>query len=69
MQTSQPFPSLELEWFTTTVFNNGVDLYRAKEDKLSRKWIEIAFNMARYHKDGGQLERILQEHYTHLKWD
>ncbi|KAI1873577.1 hypothetical protein JX265_005199 [Neoarthrinium moseri] len=67
--TEKPFPKLELEWFATTAFNQGVDYYEAHEDELSKKWISQAFTLAHYHRDGGVLEKALQEHHTRLKWD
>ncbi|KAI1866259.1 uncharacterized protein JN550_007647 [Neoarthrinium moseri] len=67
--TEKPFPKLELEWFATTAFNQGVDYYEAQEDELSKKWISQAFTLAHYHRDGGFLEKALQEHHTRLKWD
>ncbi|RYP76844.1 hypothetical protein DL771_001580 [Monosporascus sp. 5C6A] len=63
------FPPLELEWLITTAFNHGVDLYCNDESELSKKWIVHAFTLAHYHQDGGDLEALLQERYTKLKWD
>ncbi|RYP55629.1 hypothetical protein DL769_010097 [Monosporascus sp. CRB-8-3] len=63
------FPPLELEWLTTTAFNHGIDLYCNDESELSKNWIAHAFTLAHYHQDGGDLEALLQERYTKLKWD
>ncbi|KAI1084000.1 meiosis protein SPO22/ZIP4 like-domain-containing protein [Whalleya microplaca] len=63
------FPPLELEWFITTAFNHGVELFGANEDELSKRWIAHAFTLAHYHQDGGDLERELQKRHTNLKWD
>ncbi|KAI1506177.1 meiosis protein SPO22/ZIP4 like-domain-containing protein [Biscogniauxia marginata] len=63
------FPALELEWFTTTAFNHGVDLYSSHDDDQSKKWLAHAFTLAHYHQDGGVLEQQLQEKHTNLKWD
>ncbi|KAI0008433.1 meiosis protein SPO22/ZIP4 like-domain-containing protein [Xylariaceae sp. FL0662B] len=65
----EPFPPLELEWFITTAFNHGVELFGANEDELSKRWIAHAFTLAHYHQDGGDLERELQKRHTNLKWD
>ncbi|RYP44678.1 hypothetical protein DL768_008881 [Monosporascus sp. mg162] len=63
------FPPLELEWLIITAFNHGVDLYCNDESELSKNWIAHAFTLAHYHQDGGDLEALLQERYTKLKWD
>ncbi|KAI0182027.1 hypothetical protein GGR52DRAFT_584449 [Hypoxylon sp. FL1284] len=65
----KPLPSAEVEWFITTAFNNGVDLFGAKEDDLSKRWIAHAFTLAHYHEDGGDLERELHKRQINLKWD
>jgi hypothetical protein len=58
-----------MEWFISTTFNHGIDLYGSHEDELSNEWIAHAFTLAHYHQDGGELERQLQEKHTTLKWD
>ncbi|RYP22519.1 hypothetical protein DL765_001577 [Monosporascus sp. GIB2] len=63
------FPPLELEWLITTAFNHGIDLYCSDESELSKNWIAHALTLAHYHQDGGDLEALLQERYTKLKWD
>ncbi|KAI1431325.1 meiosis protein SPO22/ZIP4 like-domain-containing protein [Xylaria sp. CBS 124048] len=63
------FPPLELEWITITAFNHGVDLYGNHEDELSKAWISHAMTLAHYLRDGGEMERQLQDKYTKLKWD
>jgi hypothetical protein len=60
---------VELEWFTVTAFNHGVDLYGSHEEELSKAWILHALTLAHYLRDGGELERQLQDRYTKLKWD
>ncbi|KAI1210704.1 uncharacterized protein F4807DRAFT_56418 [Annulohypoxylon truncatum] len=67
--TQKPIPSQEVEWFATTAFNHGVDLYGVNEDELSRKWVSHALTLAHYHQDGGDLERELQKRQISLKWD
>ncbi|KAI2778846.1 SPO22-domain-containing protein [Daldinia loculata] len=67
--SEKPIPSLEVEWFTTTAFNHGVDLYGINEDELSKQWIAHALTLAHYHEDGGDLERELQKRQISLKWD
>lgn len=67
-QTDKPFPPVELEWLVTTAFNHGVDLYVSNDDVNSEKWIGHAFNLASSLKDGGVLEKQLQDHYTRLTW-
>lgn len=69
IQTQNPIPPLELEWFVTTAFNHGVDLFGAHEDELSKKWISHALTLAHYHQDGGELEQELQKRQINLKWD
>ncbi|KAI0601756.1 meiosis protein SPO22/ZIP4 like-domain-containing protein [Biscogniauxia sp. FL1348] len=69
VETQNLFPPLELEWFTTTAFNHGVDLYSSHDDELSKQWLAHAFTLAHYHQDGGVLEQQLQEKHTNLKWD
>ncbi|KAI3327671.1 SPO22-domain-containing protein [Xylariaceae sp. AK1471] len=63
------FPPRELEWITITAFNHGVDLYGSHEDELSKAWVSHALTLAHYLRDGGELERQLQDKYTKLKWD
>ncbi|KAI0539329.1 meiosis protein SPO22/ZIP4 like-domain-containing protein [Xylaria digitata] len=63
------FPPIELEWIIITAFNHGVELYAIKEDELSKAWISHAFTIAHYFRDGGELERQLQDKYTTLKWE
>ncbi|KAF2968484.1 hypothetical protein GQX73_g5062 [Xylaria multiplex] len=63
------FPHIELEWIIITAFNHGVELYATKEDELSKAWISHALTIAHYFRDGGELERQLQDKYTTLKWD
>ncbi|KAI1128228.1 meiosis protein SPO22/ZIP4 like-domain-containing protein [Nemania abortiva] len=63
------FPPTELEWIAITAFNHGVDLYGIHEDELSKAWISHALTMAHYLRDGGELERQLQDKYTKLNWD
>ncbi|KAI2473487.1 meiosis protein SPO22/ZIP4 like-domain-containing protein [Annulohypoxylon bovei var. microspora] len=65
----KPIPPQEIEWFTTTAFNHGVDLYGVNEDEPSRKWVSHALTLAHYHKDGGVLEQELQKRQISLKWD
>ncbi|KAH9898758.1 meiosis protein SPO22/ZIP4 like-domain-containing protein [Xylariomycetidae sp. FL2044] len=67
--TMKACSALDTEWFATTAFNHGIDLYGNHEDELSKKWIAHAFTLAHYHQDGGDLERLLQEKHTKLKWD
>ncbi|KAI0843290.1 meiosis protein SPO22/ZIP4 like-domain-containing protein [Hypoxylon sp. FL0890] len=67
--SQKPIPHQEVEWFTTTAFNHGIDLYGVNEDELSKKWIENALTLAHYHQDGGDLERELQKRQISLKWD
>lgn len=69
MQSPKPLPAVEVEWFTTTAFNHGVDLFGVKEDDLSKKWIAHALTLAHYHEDGGDLEQELQKRQISLKWD
>ncbi|KAJ8131120.1 hypothetical protein O1611_g2505 [Lasiodiplodia mahajangana] len=63
------FPPIELEWITITAFNHGVELYGIHEDELSKAWTSHALSIAHYLRDGGELERQLQDRYTKLKWD
>ncbi|KAL7624282.1 sporulation-specific protein 22 [Parahypoxylon ruwenzoriense] len=67
--SQKPIPSREVEWFTTTAFNHGVDLFGVNEDELSKKWIDHALTLSHYHQDGGDLERELQKRQINLKWD
>ncbi|KAI1106803.1 SPO22-domain-containing protein [Jackrogersella minutella] len=67
--SQKPIPPEEVEWFTTTAFNHGVDLYGASEDELSKKWISNALTLAHYYQDDGDLERELQKRQIGLKWD
>ncbi|KAI5864321.1 meiosis protein SPO22/ZIP4 like-domain-containing protein [Durotheca rogersii] len=59
----------EVEWFATTAFNHGVDLFGVNEDELSKQWIGHALTLAHYHQDGGDLERELQKRQVNLRWD
>ncbi|OTA65448.1 SPO22-domain-containing protein [Hypoxylon sp. EC38] len=68
-ESQQPIPPQEVEWFTTTAFNHGVDLYGVNEDELSKQWIAHALTLAHYHQDGGDLERELQKRQISLNWD
>ncbi|KAI2642013.1 hypothetical protein GGS21DRAFT_286435 [Xylaria nigripes] len=63
------FPPMELEWIIITIFNHGIDLYGNHEDELSRVWISHAMTLAHYRRDGGEMERQLQDKYTKLRWD
>ncbi|KAI1139503.1 SPO22-domain-containing protein [Hypoxylon sp. FL0543] len=65
----KPVPPQEVEWFITTAFNHGVDLYGVNQDELSKKWIAHALTLAHYHQDGGDLEGELQRRQISLKWD
>ncbi|KAI2632324.1 hypothetical protein GGR54DRAFT_30058 [Hypoxylon sp. NC1633] len=67
--SQKPIPPQELEWFATTAFNHGVDLFGAHEDELSKQWVFHALTLAHYHEDGGELERELQKRQISLKWD
>ncbi|KAI1381648.1 hypothetical protein F4677DRAFT_440862 [Hypoxylon crocopeplum] len=67
--SQKPIPPQELEWFTTTAFNHGVDLFGAHEDEFSKRWVAHALTLAHYHQDGGDLERELQKRQISLKWD
>ncbi|KAI1417997.1 meiosis protein SPO22/ZIP4 like-domain-containing protein [Hypoxylon sp. FL1857] len=67
--SQKPIPPQEVEWFITTAFNHGVDLYGVNEDELSRKWIGYAISLAHYHQDGGDLETELQKRQISLNWD
>ncbi|KAI0101809.1 meiosis protein SPO22/ZIP4 like-domain-containing protein [Nemania sp. FL0031] len=63
------FPPTELEWIAITAFNHGVELYGIHEDELSKAWTSHALSIAHYLRDGGELERQLQDKYTTLNWD
>ncbi|KAI1474952.1 SPO22-domain-containing protein [Daldinia eschscholtzii] len=67
--SKRPIPPLEVEWFTATAFNHGVDLYGINEDELSKQWIAHALTLAHYHEDGGDMERELQKRQISLKFD
>ncbi|KAF2090252.1 SPO22-domain-containing protein [Saccharata proteae CBS 121410] len=63
------YPSEELEWLATTVFNRAVDLYCANDDGGCRLWAEKALGLAVLVVDGGALHRLLQQKYSGLRWE
>ncbi|KAI1809954.1 meiosis protein SPO22/ZIP4 like-domain-containing protein [Poronia punctata] len=65
----RPFPDIELEWITITVFNHGVDLSYSHEEELSKAWTSHSLTLAHQLQDGGKLERKIQQNLTMLKWD
>ena len=58
-----------MEWFIATAFNHGLDLHAGNHASLSKKWVGLALTMAHYFRDGGKMERMLQERCEKIKWD
>jgi len=44
--TTKSYPSEELEWLATSLFNLAVDLYVAERENLAKKWAEKALEVA-----------------------
>ena len=65
-QNRMPYPSEELEWISTTLFNRAVDYYVVEQEELAKKWatkaVEVADVLALQRLgDGGSLTRTLRE--------
>ncbi|WEW57166.1 sporulation-specific protein 22 [Emydomyces testavorans] len=63
------YPEEELEWLSTTAFNQAIDFYLASDDGASRRWYGKALDLARLLSDNGSLWHTLQEKYERLSWD
>ncbi|KAK2758343.1 hypothetical protein FQN54_004191 [Arachnomyces sp. PD_36] len=66
--SSSAYPEEELEWLSTTAFNKGVDFYLESADTESRRWVQMALDLARVMRDGGLL-RVLKAKAEELEWD
>ena len=69
------YPSEELEWLATTLFNLAVDFYVAGSAEMAKKWackaVEVADvleNGERGTGDGGMLARVLRGKIAELGW-
>ena len=67
--TVSPYPTEELEWLSTTLFNLAVDLYVAEKEPLAKNWagkaVEVA-DMLSAGGDGGLLVRVLRSKIADL---
>lgn len=67
-QSSDHYPSVELEWLATTSFNLAVDYYLQEVDPKAKAWAEKALSLTEWAEDGGQLKDALTERYSKLVW-
>ncbi|KAL3427171.1 hypothetical protein PVAG01_00680 [Phlyctema vagabunda] len=67
-KSEQPYPSEELEWIVTRVFNRAVDLYITEDEDACKRWADKAISIAHYHNDGGALEKLLQDKFLLLSF-
>lgn len=68
IQTAKPFPDDEMHWFATTAYERSIAYNQSREDELCRKWMNHALSLAHYYRDGGVLEKVMQDNYTKLNW-
>lgn len=57
--SDQVYPETELQWLSTTAFNEAVDFLSGGEYESSKEWIEGALELARYAADQGALHANL----------
>ncbi|KAK6210675.1 sporulation-specific protein 22 [Pestalotiopsis sp. IQ-011] len=67
-KTAKPFPDDEMHWFATTAYERSIAYNQSREDGLCRKWMNHALSLAHYYRDGGVLEKTIQDNYTKLHW-
>lgn len=75
--TTDCYPSDELHWLSSTLFNLAVDYYTAENDAEAKKWVakaeEVADALARNPRkqggDDGALARALRERCRQMVWN